>query len=259
MIQAFHQALQISVSLGTCIWDPIYQRNTFICKGESQLAWTVLQEDVPTTACVWATLKGCAESCTDLMHTHRLYKCQNASLTKDRHTYYTAIRRLEHWTCWTEIMGKRTIGTHIRSQYGKWTSQMCPEHNFYIDVAASWMHTIWVPGTTNHAQHHYQSPNTGFFWSDYIKKSPLWPYFLFAAVIKACKMPVISTKSHVSWTETKHSLAVNTLAASQVHLFLHVATTHLFVAYVPWDGTAVFLVVWIRWSVPETALFSKAR
>ena len=27
MIQAFLQALQISVSLGTCIWDPIYQGN----------------------------------------------------------------------------------------------------------------------------------------------------------------------------------------------------------------------------------------
>ena len=27
MIQAFYQALQIGVSLGTCIWDPIYQIN----------------------------------------------------------------------------------------------------------------------------------------------------------------------------------------------------------------------------------------
>ena len=27
MIQAFHQALQISASLGTCVWDPMYQES----------------------------------------------------------------------------------------------------------------------------------------------------------------------------------------------------------------------------------------
>lgn len=43
------------------------------CMNEAQLAWTVLQE-APATAC----------SCVHLMLMNRLYKCQNASLTKDR-------------------------------------------------------------------------------------------------------------------------------------------------------------------------------